>query len=209
MTVDSLELKKACLIRICDDDIDLANALQLYLELEGWKTAIFHDAKSFLTGDRPSIPGCLILDVKMPGLSGLECQRVMKEHEIELPIIFITGHGDIDMAVQAVLDGACDFLQKPVDENRLLKSIIKASSQSLAKLTGAVSKESAQKRLSQLTVRETEIVKLIASGLVSREIAERLGIALRTVEVHRASALKKLETHDPAIIKHILKMAET
>lgn len=102
-------LKAHCLIRICDDDEDLAAALELFLNLEGWKTVVFHDAKSFLTGDRPSVPGCLILDVKMPGFSGLECQALMKEHGVKLPVIFITGHGDIDMAVQAVLDGACDF----------------------------------------------------------------------------------------------------
>ena len=102
MTPD--ELKTHCLIRICDDDEDLAAALELFLNLEGWKTVVFHDAKSFLTGDRPSVPGCLILDVKMPGFSGLECQALMKEHGVKLPVIFITGHGDIDMAVQAVLD---------------------------------------------------------------------------------------------------------
>ena len=94
-------------------DEDLAAALELFLNLEGWKTVVFHDAKSFLTGDRPSVPGCLILDVKMPGFSGLECQALMKEHGVKLPVIFITGHGNIDMAVQAVLDGACDFCRNP------------------------------------------------------------------------------------------------
>lgn len=176
MTTDITAVKEAALVRICDDDTDLAAALELYLTLEGWKTAVYHDAKSFLTGDRPSVPGCLILDVRMPGLTGIECQRVMKEHGVDLPVIFITGHGDIDMAVQAVLEGAVDFIQKPVDEERL----------------------------AALTARETEIVRLIAQGLVSREIAERLGIALRTVEVHRASALKKIGTHDPAVIRRIL-----
>ena len=192
MTTDITAVKEAALVRICDDDTDLAAALELYLTLEGWKTAVYHDAKSFLTGDRPSVPGCLILDVRMPGLTGIECQRVMKEHGVDLPVIFITGHGDIDMAVQAVLEGAVDFIQKPVDEERLLKDITKASERSVQKVTGSVS------------ARETEIVRLIAQGLVSREIAERLGIALRTVEVHRASALKKIGTHDPAVIRRIL-----
>ena len=201
-------LKAHCLIRICDDDEDLAAALELFLNLEGWKTVVFHDAKNFLTGDRPSVPGCLILDVKMPGFSGLECQALlMKEHGVKLPVIFITGHGDIDMAVQAVLDGACDFLQKPVDEKRLLRSLEKAAARSYQEITGAVSADTARDRLSQLTARETEIVKLIAAGLVSREIAERLGIALRTVEVHRAAALKKIGTHDPSAIKRLLETA--
>ncbi len=205
MTLD--DVKTHCVIRICDDDADLAAALQLYLDLDGWKTAVFHDARSFLTGDRPSVPGCLILDVKMPGLSGLECQQLMKEHGVKLPVVFITGHGDIDMAVQAMMDGACDFIQKPVDEARLTRAITKAASRSLAEATGAVSADTARERLSQLTARETEIVKLIAAGLVSREIAERLGIALRTVEVHRAGALKKIGTHDPSAIKRLLETA--
>ncbi len=205
MTLD--DVKTHCVIRICDDDADLAAALQLYLDLDGWKTAVFHDARSFLTGDRPSVPGCLILDVKMPGLSGLECQQLMKEHGVKLPVVFITGHGDIDMAVQAMMDGACDFIQKPVDEARLTRAITKAATRSLAEATGAVSEDTARERLSQLTARETEIVKLIAAGLVSREIAERLGIALRTVEVHRAGALKKIGTHDPSAIKRLLETA--
>ncbi len=205
MTLD--DVKTHCVIRICDDDADLAAALQLFLDLDGWKTAVFHDARSFLTGDRPSIPGCLILDVKMPGLSGLECQQLMKEHGVKLPVVFITGHGDIDMAVQAMMDGACDFIQKPVDEARLTRAITKAATRSLAEATGAVSEDTARERLSQLTARETEIVKLIAAGLVSREIAERLGIALRTVEVHRAGALKKIGTHDPSAIKRLLETA--
>lgn len=180
MTTDITAVKEAALVRICDDDTDLAAALELYLTLEGWKTAVYHDAKSFLTGDRPSVPGCLILDVRMPG------------------------HGDIDMAVQAVLEGAVDFIQKPVDEERLLKDITKACERSVQKVTGSVSADTARERLAALTARETEIVRLIAQGLVSREIAERLGIALRTVEVHRASALKKIGTHDPAVIRRIL-----
>ena len=141
---------------------------------------------------------------RMPGLTGIECQRVMKEHGVDLPVIFITGHGDIDMAVQAVLEGAVDFIQKPVDEERLLKDITKACERSVQKVTGSVSADTARERLAALTARETEIVRLIAQGLVSREIAERLGIALRTVEVHRASALKKIGTHDPAVIRRIL-----
>ena len=189
MTTDITAVKEAALVRICDDDTDLAAALELYLTLEGWKTAVYHDAKSFLTGDRPSVPGCLILDVRMPGLTGIECQRVMKEHGVDLPVIFITGHGDIDMAVQAVLEGAVDFIQKPVDEERLLKDITKACERSVQKVTGSVSADTARERL---------------AAFVSREIAERLGIALRTVEVHRASALKKIGTHDPAVIRRIL-----
>lgn len=202
------ELRRECLVRICDDDFDLANALQFFLELDGWKTVIYHDAQSFLTGDRTSAPGCLVLDVKMPGLTGLECQRIMKEHGIELPVIFITGHGDIDMAVQAVLDGACDFIQKPIDEARLVRSIEKASAVSLAKQTGAVSSETAKSIVASLTERETQIVRLIAAGLTSRKIAERLGIAVRTVEVHRAGALKKVGTHEAEAIRKLLAAAD-
>ena len=198
------EVKSGTLIRICDDDQDLAQALELYLTLEGWKTALFHDARNFLPNDKASVPGCLVLDVQMPGLTGLQCQQLMKERGLTLPILFITGHGDIDMAVQAVLDGACDFLTKPVDEKRLLAGIEKAATRSFASATGAVTPDAARELLSRLTARETEIVKLIGKGLLSREIAERLGIALRTVEVHRAGALKKLGTHNVETVKKLL-----
>lgn len=203
------DMQDKALVRIVDDDSDLASALKFFIELDGWRTAVYNDARSFLASDRPSIPGCLVLDVRMPGLSGLECQTLLAEHDIDLPIIFITGHGDVDMAVQAMLGGAIDFLQKPVDENRLLADIRKGVQLSCERLFGTVSDQQAAERFSSLTEREQEIVRLVSQGLSTRAIAERLGIAMKTAEAHRSSGLKKLGTHDPKTISQLLSQLKT
>lgn len=201
LTLD--EVKKKALVRIVDDDAELAEALRFFLEIEGWQAVVYTRAREFFAADRPSQPGCVLLDVRMPELTGLECQKLLKEHQVALPVIFMSGHGDIDMAVQAVLDGAWDFLQKPVDEERLLRDITRAATQSVGQSEGVLSSDEARERLAQLTEREREIARLVGENLVSRAIGERLGIATRTVEVHRASALKKLGVRDPEDIRRI------
>lgn len=120
-------IKQKALIRILDDDEALGAALKLYLELDGWQVAAYTSARRFFAEDRPSVPGCLVLDVRMPELTGLECQRLLNERQSNIPIVFISGHGDIDMAVRTILDGAYDFLQKPVDEERLVRSVMRAA----------------------------------------------------------------------------------
>lgn len=105
------------LVRIVDDEADLREALSFVLDMEGWKTVTYGRAEDFFTGDSPSEPGCVVLDVRMPGMSGIEAQHEMRSRGIALPIIFLTGHGDVDMAVGAVQDGAFDFLLKPVDND--------------------------------------------------------------------------------------------
>lgn len=205
MTLD--EIKSKALVRIVDDDAELAEALRFFLEIEGWQATVYTRAREFFAADMPSRPGCVLLDVRMPELTGLECQRLLKEHQVALPVIFMSGHGDIDMAVQTILDGALDFIQKPVDEERLLRGITKGCTQSVERSMGVVDAGKAKDVLATLTARELEIVKLVAENLVSRTIGERLGIATRTVEVHRASALKKLGVRTPEEIKALLKSA--
>lgn len=194
-------------MRILDDDEALGQALKLYLELEGWQVAVYTQARRFFAEDRPSVPGCLVLDVRMPELTGLECQRMLNERQSNIPIIFISGHGDIDMAVQTILNGAYDFLQKPVDEERLVRSVLRAATDSVMKAEGKVSDEAAVALVRTLTERELEVAKLVAQGLVSRTIAERLGISPRTAELHRSHALKKLSAASPEQLKNILKGA--
>lgn len=206
MTLD--EIKSQALVRIVDDDAELAEALRFFLEIEGWKAVVYTRAKEFFAADMPSRPGCVLLDVRMPELTGLECQRLLKEHQVALPVIFMSGHGDIDMAVQTILDGALDFMQKPVDEDRLLRVITKGCTQSVQASLGLVGSTQAKALVETLTARELEIVKLVAENLVSRTIGERLGIATRTVEVHRASALKKLGVRTPEEIKRLLEAAK-
>lgn len=190
--------KRETLIRIVDDDDSLRDALRFVLETEGWRVTDHAGAREFLTRDAPSTPGCVVLDIRMPGMSGIEAQRAMLERGIDLPIIFLTGHGDIDMAVSALQEGALDFIQKPVDNERLLAVIAYAASANLAKRAGRVDAATLLERAASLTERELEIARALADGLVNREIAERLQIAQRTVEVHRAAVMRKLGIRKPA-----------
>ena len=181
-------VQKEVLIRIVDDDESLRHALRFMLETEGWRVADYGLAMDFLRADAPSVPGCVLLDVRMPGLTGIEAQSLMNDRGMTLPIIFLTGHGDVDMAVMALHEGA----QKPVDNERLLAVIASSAYESMVFSGGLPDRDTVQKRLESLTNRERDIAELVAQGLTNRLIAERLSIAVRTVEVHRASMLRKL-----------------
>ena len=139
----------------------------------------------------------------MPELTGLECQRLLNERQSNIPIVFISGHGDIDMAVRTILDGAYDFLQKPVDEERLVRSVMRAAGDSVMKAEGKVSDEAAVALVERLTERELEV----AQGFVIGIVGERLGISPRTAELHRSHAMKKLSAASPEHLKNILKSA--
>lgn len=160
------------LVRIVDDEADLREALSFVLDMEGWKTVTYGRAEDFFTGDSPSEPGCVVLDVRMPGMSGIEAQHEMRSRGIALPIIFLTGHGDVDMAVGAVQDGAFDFLLKPVDNERFLNSVACAAWVSAAAAAGLPGEDSLE-RLAALTKRERSLAQLIALGLTNREAALR------------------------------------
>ncbi len=189
-------LKDKCLIRIADDEEDVRRALSFMLDCEGWKTQCYGSAEEFLKEDAPSVPGCLILDVRMDGMSGIELQHEMIRRKITLPVIFLSGHGDIDMAVEAVQEGAVHFLQKPAAREKLFPAIEKAVNKSLETAPALIPETAvARQRLSLLTKRELEVMKLVAENLTNKQIAERLGISERTAEAHRFAAGKKLQVH--------------
>ena len=151
ITPEQLAFAQAhALVRIVDDEADLREALSFVLDMEGWKTVTYGRAEDFFTGDSPSEPGCVVLDVRMPGMSGIEAQHEMRSRGIALPIIFLTGHGDVDMAVGAVQDGAFDFLLKPVDNERFLNSVGCAAWASTAAAAGLPGEDSLE-RLAALT----------------------------------------------------------
>lgn len=187
-----------------DDDDSLRDALRFVLETEGWRVADYRSANDFFRGDAPSVPGCVVMDVRMPGLTGIEAQAVMNERGFSLPVIFLTGHGDIDMAVMALHEGAADFIQKPVDNERLLAVIASTAFESLSGAGAVLDGETAKARCAELTNRERDIARLVAEGLTNRLIGERLSIAVRTVEVHRASALRKLGVRTPEEVRAVL-----
>ena len=195
--------RDSALIRLVDDEPDVRAALSLMLEIEGWRCVSYASAREFLVENMDS-PGCLVLDVRMPGMSGLELQQAMEERGIELPVIFLTGHGDIDMAVMALHEGAADFIQKPVDNERLLAVIASTAFESLSGAGAVLDGETAKARCAELTNRERDIARLVAEGLTNRLIGERLSIAVRTVEVHRASALRKLGVRTPEEVRAVL-----
>lgn len=183
------------LVRIVDDDSDLRAAIRFLLESEGWEVADYYSAADFLLNDDPKIPGCLILDVRMPEMTGVELQSELKQHVREIPIVFLSAHGDIEMAVKTLHEGAVDFLTKPVQEDKLVPVISRAVKLDLIKRGLSFDHEKTKERFRELTEREKQIVLLLTKGLLNREVGERLGISTRTVEVHRARALKKLELH--------------
>ena len=183
------------LVRIVDDDSDLRATIRFLLESEGWEVADYYSAADFLLNDDPEIPGCLILDVRMPEMTGIELQGELKQHLRQIPIVFLSAHGDIEMAVKTLHEGAVDFLTKPVQEDKLVPVISRAVKLDLIKRGLSFDHEEIKERYKELTERETQIVSLLIKGLLNREIGERLGISTRTVEVHRARAFKKLQVH--------------
>ena len=165
------------LIRIVDDEASMRRALTILLEMEGWKVTCYSSAKEFLAEDAPSVPGCVILDVSMPEMTGLQLHSLLVEREYECPIIFLTGHGDIEMAVDSMKKGAVDFLQKPINEEKLLSAIAKAIDWDLSHRGWTVSQEEEMARYESLSKREKEVIGFVANGLINKEIAQRLGLS--------------------------------
>ena len=197
-------VQQGVLVRIVDDDASLRDALRFVLETEGWRVVDYRSANDFFRGDAPSVRGCVVMDVRMPGLTGIEAQAVMNERGFSLPVIFLTGHGDIDMAVNTLKAGAIDFLQKPVDDQRLLKTIENAVSHNLAQRRGKREVTDFRNRLESLTQREREVIRMVAQGYSNKEVAREYGISEKTVQVHRGSAYRKLDLHNAAEIARLL-----
>lgn len=179
---------------IVDDDEAMRDALQTLMRSVGIKTSMHARADEFLASCNPDQPGCLVLDVRMPGMSGLELQEKLTENGIDLPVIIITGHGDIPMAVNAMRLGAVDFLEKPFREQDLLHRIHQAIEQDAELRRERDRKAQVVARLASLTDRERQVVDLVVAGRHNKAIASELGISHKTVEFHRARIMKKMKT---------------
>lgn len=190
------DIQKRTLIRIVDDDVDLLEATELMLTFSGWRVKCYARASEFLANDAPSDPGCLILDIRMPDMTGIELQAELNARHYDLPIIVLTGHANVDIAVTTFRAGAFDFLQKPVDEEALMNVIAKAAGESLRRKRGIPVGDDLQRRLDTLTAREATVLQLMREGLNTRGIAERLGISERTVYEYRTVIYQKLGTKD-------------
>ncbi|OIO60519.1 MAG: DNA-binding response regulator [Alphaproteobacteria bacterium CG_4_10_14_0_2_um_filter_63_37] len=181
------------LIYVVDDDDPLRDALCQLLEMEGFVVRDFADGPSFLAHVQPDDTGCLLLDVAMPGMDGIRVQRILKERGCDIPILFLSGHGDIPMAVEAVHEGALDFLEKPVPGLVLIAQVRRALTSDRKQRVTQAEAQKARQRLGLLSPREREVFDQVVEGLSNKEVALRLGISHRTVEVHRNNLMRKLQ----------------
>lgn len=186
------------LVYVVDDDEALRDSVRWLLESTGYRIAAFSTAERFLAAYKPGCATCLVLDVRMPGLTGLELQQELNRRGETLPIIFITGHGTVPMAVNAVKSGAFHFLEKPFKDAQLLALIEEAAGTTGAVTTPQSNPRCAAARLSTLTQREREVMDRVIQGLKNRQIADQLGISVKTVEAHRARAMEKMEVSSVA-----------
>ncbi|HWG77755.1 MAG TPA: response regulator [Steroidobacteraceae bacterium] len=176
---------------VVDDDDAVRNSLRLLLKSLGLATQAMASAAEFLQTYQPSQPGCLVLDVRMPGMSGLELQQELNLRGAILPVIFITGHGDIPMAVEAMQQGAFDFLQKPFREQELIDRIQRALAKDAKTRADLTEHERIRERLDSLTPRERQVLLLMTAGKANKIMAHELGVSQRTVEIHRARVMEK------------------
>jgi FixJ family two-component response regulator len=181
------------LIVIVDDDASVREALSELILSVGFQPISFASTRELLDADILDRPGCLILDVRMPGASGLELQRHLAKGGNTKPIIFLTGHGDIQMTVQAMKAGAVDFLTKPVRDQTLLDAVTAAIQKDIAQRTAALSVKEHVERFSTLTPREREVLREVASGRINKQIAFSLGISEVTVKLHRGNVMRKMQ----------------
>ena len=194
------------IVHVVDDDRAVRDSLSFLMKSVGFESMAYDSAEAFLAKADLNRPGCLIVDIRMQGMSGLELQQLLNERSSKLPVIIITGHGDVPMAVQAMKAGAVDFLEKPYDNQILIARI----RQCLEEVTKEQDKESriaeAKARLTQLTPRELEVLNLLVAGKHNKIIANELNISVRTAEAHRAKVMKKLRADSLSDIVRIALM---
>jgi len=178
---------------VVDDDQAMRSSLKWLIESVGLAVESFASADEFLRSYYPGRAGCLLLDVRMPGMSGLELQEYLIEHQIEIPVIIITGHGDVHMAVRAMKSGAVDFIEKPFNDEMLLDAIRNALTLDDRRRETRAAKAAIAERLEQLTPREHEVMEMVTAGRSNKEIANVLGVSAKTVEAHRARVMEKMQ----------------
>ncbi len=195
--------EKSPLVRLVDDDLDLLEGLTYMLEEEGWKVRTYPNAESFLELDDKNAPGCIVLDYIMPRITGVELQQILEKRGFKQPVLFLTAHADLDMAISVFRKGAENLLKKPVDPDEFLEAIQKAVERDRRQREN---KQSAG-RYAALSEREREVIRLVSEGLMNNQIAERLGLSERTVESHRFHAYQKIGVSTAKELKKFLEKA--
>jgi FixJ family two-component response regulator len=185
-------MSPAPVVHLVDDEPALRKALGRLLQAEGFVVRSHAGAAAFLAAYDPAEPACLVLDVAMPGLDGLELQARLVRDGLRLPVVFLTAHGDIPMSVRAIRAGAVDFLTKPVDDTALLRAVRAASAQALASTAGLAQAAAWRERLRSLTPREHEVMVGVIAGKLNKQIAADLGVQEQTIKVHRGRVMEKM-----------------
>jgi len=180
------------IVYVVDDDFSVREAIKSLIRSVGLRVETFGTAQEFLHSARPDAPGCVVLDVRLPGLSGLDLQRELAAHGIYLPVIFITGHGDIPMSVRAMKAGALEFLTKPFRDQDLLDAIQQALERDRSARQQRSETAEVRERFDSLTAREREVMGLVVSGLLNKQIAGELGTSEVTIKIHRSQVMKKM-----------------
>ena len=193
------------IVFVVDDDVWVRESLETLIRDEGWQPETFSSAQQFLDRPRALTPNCLVLDISLPGLNGLELQKRVAVERTDMPIIFITGHGDIPMSVGAMKAGAVEFLTKPFNDEVLLTAIRQALERSRLALAQEAEMQELRDRYASLTPREMQVMALVVSGLLNKQVGGELGIAEKTVKAHRGQVMQKMKANSVA---DLVKMAE-
>jgi FixJ family two-component response regulator len=195
----------SAIVFVVDDDVSVRESLELLLQNEGWQPKTFASAQEFLNCPRAVVPSCLVLDVSLPGLDGLELQKRVAVERVDMPIIFITGYGDVPKSVQAMKRGAAEFLTKPFNDEVLLAAIRQALDRSRVALAHETEMRELRDRYASLTPREQQVMALVVSGLLNKQVGGELGISEITVKAHRGQVMQKMKANSVA---DLVKMAE-
>jgi FixJ family two-component response regulator len=200
--------ESAGIVFVVDDDPSVRKAAARLFRSVGIRTEMFENASDFLDFARPDLPSCLVLDVNMPGLNGIELQKQLSERDGDLPIVFMTGHGDIPMSVQAMKAGAVDFLPKPVHDEQLLAAVRQAIESHAQTRQQFAEVAEFRRRRESLTTREREVMELVVTGMLNKQIASKLGITEATVKVHRGRVMEKIGVVSVAELVRLHERAE-